>query len=479
MQASDKAMSVHALGVRVRKVTFVPVYFGIFMLPLLAGYAFFGRGFAYLGFPPFFVGELGVVLALAALLSTLHQSLWRSPITWLFAVFAVWCAAQTIPYISEYGLAALRDAVIWGYGIYALAVASVVLTLNAIDKVALWYRNAIPAFLLISLTILVIQFFYADLIPQWPWGRLEAVGGSGGIPMVDVKMGDLAVHLAGIFAFVVLGVSTKALSLVWYFIWSIIAVAPAFLSRGAMVTMGGVVWMTAFLRPTRKYFYILLFVGGGVIAAYVTGLQVEQGARSGRVISVEQLWSNIESIVSPSSKEDLQGTKVWRQLWWDKIFDYTFSGKYFWTGKGFGINLADDDGFQVELDRSLRNPHNVHMAILARAGVPGLALWMLLQITFGLTLFFKYLKDRRLKRERLARVEAWTLLYWLAFLINGTFDVAIEGPQAGIWFWSVFGFGLALILTPGKPSGLPARAFFPVSTRPVVGGRAKKTIGQI
>ena len=28
-------------------------------------------------------------------------------------------------------------------------------------------------------------------------------------------------------------------------------------------------------------------------------------------------------------------------------FDYTVFGDYFWTGKGFGINLADDDGFQT------------------------------------------------------------------------------------------------------------------------------------
>ena len=28
------------------------------------------------------------------------------------------------------------------------------------------------------------------------------------------------------------------------------------------------------------------------------------------------------------------------------IIDYTVFGDYFWTGKGFGISLADDDGFQ-------------------------------------------------------------------------------------------------------------------------------------
>ena len=110
-------MSVHSVGVRARRATAIPLYFGIFMLFILAGYAFFGRGFAYLGFPPLFIGELGVVLSLAALLS-FNPLLWRSPVTWLLFAFAFWCAAQTFPYIGEYGLAALRDGVIWGYGIF-------------------------------------------------------------------------------------------------------------------------------------------------------------------------------------------------------------------------------------------------------------------------------------------------------------------------------------------------------------------------
>jgi hypothetical protein len=35
------------------------------------------------------------------------------------------------------------------------------------------------------------------------------------------------------------------------------------------------------------------------------------------------------------------------------------------------------------------------------------------------------------------------LAYWLAMLVNASFDVYLEGPQGGIWFWSVFGLGLA------------------------------------
>lgn len=37
------------------------------------------------------------------------------------------------------------------------------------------------------------------------------------------------------------------------------------------------------------------------------------------------------------------------------------------------------------------------------------------------------------------------LAYWFAFMVNASFDVFLEGPQGGIWFWCLFGFGIALI----------------------------------
>jgi hypothetical protein len=31
--------------------------------------------------------------------------------------------------------------------------------------------------------------------------------------------------------------------------------------------------------------------------------------------------------------------------------------------------------------------------------------------------------------------------------VNGGFDVFLEGPQGGIWFWSIMGFGMAALIT--------------------------------
>ena len=112
-----------------------------------------------------------------------------------------------------------------------------------------------------------------------------------------------------------------------------------------------------------------------VLAVTNVRFQVEKGNPTSpgreRLLSFEQLIENLASISSESTVGDLDGTKQWRLDWWATIVDYTIHGDYFWEGKGFGINLADDDGFQVDLeDHSLRSPHNGHLTILARAGVP-------------------------------------------------------------------------------------------------------------
>lgn len=36
----------------------------------------------------------------------------------------------------------------------------------------------------------------------------------------------------------------------------------------------------------------------------------------------------------------------------------------------------------------------------------------------------------------------WIGCYLLAIVIDATFDVALEGPMLGIWFWCLFGFGI-------------------------------------
>ena len=158
-----------------------------------------------------------------------------------------------------------------------------------------------------------------------------------------------------------------------------------------------------------------------------------------------QWWDNIVSIFLSSGNAQLQGTKQFRLLWYGEIIDYTFKGSYFWDGKGFGINLAASDGFQGTLDDSFREVPNSHLAVLARMGVPGFVLWVLLQLGFALFLLRALLAYRRAGDKQLAAVAVWILAFWSAMMVNSVFDPFIESPQGGIWFWTLFGVGLVLI----------------------------------
>jgi hypothetical protein len=176
------------------------------------------------------------------------------------------------------------------------------------------------------------------------------------------------------------------------------------------------------------------------------------GGADGRPPTIQQLVDNVLSLFGSSPDGGLEGTKQFRLAWWGTIVDYTVFGDYFWTGKGFGVNLADDDGFQSTADGSLRAPHNSHLTVLARMGVPGFVLWLLLQATFAWGLLRAIVMSRRRGDAGLATVGAFALVYWLAMMINTSFDPYLEGPQGGIWFWCVFGLGLVITRLAKRPA---------------------------
>ena len=164
---------------------------------------------------------------------------------------------------------------------------------------------------------------------------------------------------------------------------------------------------------------------------------------NGRELSVGQMIDNVTSLFGETDRPGLEGTKEFRLRWWGAIADYTIGGPYFWVGKGFGINLADDDGFQPTADRSLRAPHNGHIEILARMGVPGLILWISLHAVYGFSVLRAANRARRRGDLYWVQILGFVFIYWLASLVNASFDPYLQGPQGGIWFWTIFGVGLA------------------------------------
>jgi hypothetical protein len=395
-------------------------------------YALLGKGFAYAGWQPFFAGEILLTAAIFALFFTGRvRALVLTPLGIIMACFLAWQAACMVPYLETYGLDSLRDSVIWAYSAFAWVVAALILRLRRpIEFLLSRYLVFVRLYLFLGPIAWLATLYLRDQLPVWS-------GTSVTIPLI--KGGDYAVQLAGIFAFTYLGLRGSS---IW---WAVVVVAEAILgmaSRGGLVAFLSACALIVMLRPRARRTFTTLAVALVLIALAAT-LDVRfTPPGTTREMSFDLLSSSLLSVVSESERADLENTKGWRLRWWSHISDYTFSGAYFWTGKGYGINLADSDGFQVgSREEPLRSPHNSHLTILARSGVPGFVSWIALQVAWIVAMMRSYWKAKEHPDATWCRLFAWLIAFWMAFVIEAGFDVSLEGPMAGIPFWSIFGVG--------------------------------------
>ena len=399
---------------------------------LLVGYAFFGRGLAHVGMPPIYVGEMVLGLALLTIISRLDR-LKLGPVEWLLIAFMGLGLLRTIPYYGTYGLDAPRDAVLWGYGIFAIAVPLALTPNSNLEGVLKNYQRLVPFFLVwVSLAVLVVP---SNALPPGPGSDISILGFKGG---------DMSVHLAGAAAFIALGLYTEGggrfpIGYLWL-AWIMAVGVAGGINRGGLLAATTGILLAFALRPTRRVIQLGLITA--LVLLFMSLFNVEVKLSGDKVASVDAFAQRFESIFKDNESSQLEGTKEYRLEWWTAIFNYTFKGPYFWGGKGFGINLADADGFQVLADGSLRAPHNSHITVLARMGVPGLVLWLTMLVTFGWSLLSGFIRATRAGLTHWASIDGWLLIYWLAACINASFDPYLEGPQGGIWFWSIIGLGL-------------------------------------
>lgn len=411
----------------------------------LLGYAVMGRGFAYVGYPPVYVGEvlLGLGIAVLIVRGTAGRVI-REPLVWNLLLFMVVGAMATVPHLSTYGVDAVRDAAQWGYGVFALIVAGLVRGVEDVRGVLGWYRRALPWLLFGPLAVYGILLVMGDRVPLLPFS---------GMPIIAFKGGDVAVHLAGVLGFVVLGLHRafgaphRALASSrewpWWGLW-LVAFITTLTVRASFVTMAFTAGLLFVLRPTGRWWRLLVI--GGVLLAVAVAFDVEVTlGKSERPLSVANVVTMVRSIFEPVGTGAYDGSRGWRLRWWNDIVGYTVLGPYIWTGKGYGINLADDDGFEVDAIGSLRSPHNGHLTLLARSGVPGAALWLLFLGSLAFSLLREFRRRLAEGWTEWAHLNLWLLAYLVAFVTNAAFDVYLEGPMGGIWFWSLVGFVLATL----------------------------------
>ena len=484
----------------------VTAYLLLLQLVLL-GFAVGGRTFAGLGIGPLHVGELtlGASLGLTLYLALVHlrrcgwgglstglRSLLRStvalPLVFL-ALFQLWGALRTLPYLGIYGLDALRDGVVWGYAFFAWSTLVILAgEPRRFRELSERYRVFLVVFLCLIPIVTLLSWAFYD--------RLPTIGVTDRF-LFELRAGEVLTHLAGITAYLALvapGFPASAIVLVS--LSAPLALFYGSLNRASL--LGFALSLTTFLlHPVgpRRLAWVGVSLTGAFVLLWLSGIwfrapfhprevsarqlvsylanplhvQIPPEAMPRLPISGEAYFLRLVGLekagVSFASKQARlqpgmgmarqEGLKAstgadaplrtveFRLDWWKKVVGYTVLGPYRWLGKGYGVNLANDDGFQNEPGDSLRSPHNIQITILARSGVIGLALWVGLQASW-LACLLAAIHQALLRGDlRSAGAILFLLTYWISFLIIASLGVFLEGPMAGIWFWVIFGAGLA------------------------------------
>jgi O-Antigen ligase len=420
----------HHPGTLDRERSVARLFFYLLLISL-AGYALLGRGYAYLGVYPVYIGEIVLILGIIALIkSGKIKAILTTPVVPFIVVFEAWCLIRTVPYIGVYGSDVFRDAAIWAYSLFALALLAIVVNSPGLLRVIIQLYQKFAIYFLASAWILYIVYrMFGSAIPS--------ILGSP-VSIIYPKPGDMMVHLSAITAFLLIGMMRRNPIIITLLLINF-GVLVAAKRAGMLAFLGAMIAIT--LMPQLRIRGVLYVLALAIVVISIIDPKIH--IADSRPLSIQQVVSEATSMVNRSADGNLQNSKTWRIKWWQEIVHYTVMGEYFWTGKGFGVNLADDDGFQVLNNSELRSPHSGHMTFLARTGVPGFLLWIALLASYARLLL------SRIKHSKLTGDHNWTkifvflLAYWVALLINASFDVFLEGPMGGIWFWSVIGTGLA------------------------------------
>ena len=193
---------------------------------VLLGYALMGKGFAYLGFPPLYVGEIALLAGMVVFLRTgaFMGSLATLPAV-LLVVLMVWVLARTMPFVGVYKFDALRDSVIIMYGCFAFIVIGLLLEdARRIDTILRYYGIMLWSFPAIPVGFWLTKY-WGDYIPHL----------FGPVPIVEIGASAVGTHLAGTMIYILIGY--RKTSVAWIAVWFITLALVGATNRGATLAV--------------------------------------------------------------------------------------------------------------------------------------------------------------------------------------------------------------------------------------------------
>ncbi|HEX5365420.1 MAG TPA: O-antigen ligase family protein [Acidimicrobiales bacterium] len=461
----------------------------------VVGYLALGKGFAYAGVPPVFVGE---VLLLVVLLATVGPAM-PVPRTLPAGMTAALVGMAAIQVVVE-RLAGRTSWLETGRGLapvyysaFAFAAYAGLRTHEARvgrAAVAAAVRAAAvrvaPALVVVATALAALLLVDPEGLPRWP---------ASGQVVLASKSGDLAVTLVLVLPLLARaprrrrGAGGRAALLA---LWGVAALLVAFRSRGALLALvaGLLAVRPNGVRLARGVAAVVV----AVLVLAVSGLSFEV---RGREVSDDALGDAVASMLRTVPEDEVGGTYVgtvdWRTDWWGDIWRDVTDDAMVLHGHGWGDNLAvrylgRRPGVGPD-EPALRLPHDIFFSLAGRAGVVVAVVFLSVPV---LTVAATFRAGRRRSagppgvaspaavaapgpgRRTVASpavvappgpappvvappaVEAARGAV-VAALVTGLFDVYLESPQGAVVLWSLVGY-LWWAVAPAAPHPEPTGA---------------------
>jgi hypothetical protein len=412
---------------------------------LIVGYLVGNRGFAQLSLTqgtPLYVGELAMLTCLGVLglrFALNRESLIpKTGLSW--AIFA---------FVALGGIRLYFDLVLGVSG----GQTSLIIRDSAVVYYALFFfiayrlgtqppaRQVLDRCVVVGcialLPVVIIQFFIApDFFNHFTFR---------GYPLIAQK-GDLTTTYLAFASFYFFLRPSRGPRQVFFRIMALLFFA-GMLALMARAALFGFFLGALLLLIARRPQFVLYQAAVGIFVLIAIGLlQVAQLNERGGFFA--RLTDRVESIADVSGThsyrssvgESSASNNQFRLVWWRTVIDET-TAKNPWFGLGFGADLTTrflQSYFPTggEDTAATRSPHSIWLTIFGRLGAIGL-------VFFGTIVLF-ILRDAKRAARLVAsgRQPVETLVHWCAVVIvlaSASFGVVLEGPMAGILFWTFLG----------------------------------------
>jgi hypothetical protein len=391
-----------------------------FYILVYALYAYFNKGIAYS-----YLAEVLLLIGLVWFLKDIRkvEIIWNRSMK-LLVLFLVITLLFIVRGLGKYPLLdIIRDSFMLNY---ALFIFILLLFKNEID----YLKNGLYLVYKWYPLVITCSFLSLSYIPFFDQFKVF-----GNMHLLLYKFGDMGVHLLIASLLMINGniqLSKKhAIFNAVLTIYMLLVIAAY--SRSGMLAY--ILGMGLFFIYTKsesiKIFMLgyLKFVPLLLIVAltFYMSTKLEENFQ-GRKVGLDQLKENALSIVSTDSEGTLNDNKVWRLAWWDKIIQDSFTGNNFLVGRGLGMSMATIDDIETD-EEGLRSPHNFHLNILGRYGVPFFVLWV----------YWMIILIKPIKLKQISQYSFTLLIILFVFILNASLDVYLEGPMGAFPFWTFIG----------------------------------------